>query len=203
MRVALTVAFLLVLIAPAEASNSCMSKAEARKHFGAVHIYWHGTQHCWDATPKRRHHDIHNVRRTRFTQAQNRFDEPIPQEVAPVAIPDQQPLRMAWVDRWVDVGPPQLSTLEHWLAPRLVFEPKPAPIPTAAPRENLTAALLIILVFVLLCGSIYYWSLREDRQVLRRRTNRFLMKNASRSLGQRDDIRIFRIEAISDPGKPL
>jgi hypothetical protein len=34
-----------------------MNKSEARHQFGSVHIYWHGPDHCWDATPttRRRH----------------------------------------------------------------------------------------------------------------------------------------------------
>jgi hypothetical protein len=55
MRVAMIVAVVLVSATPSEASKSCMTKAEARQHFGSVHIYWHGPNHCWDATPTRRH----------------------------------------------------------------------------------------------------------------------------------------------------
>jgi hypothetical protein len=55
MRVAMIVAVVLVSATPSEASKSCMTAAEARQHFGSVHIYWHGPNHCWDATPTRRH----------------------------------------------------------------------------------------------------------------------------------------------------
>src|ERR1700738_46614 len=55
MRVAMIIAVVLVSTTPSEASKSCMTKAEARQHFGSVHIYWHGPNHCWDATPTRRH----------------------------------------------------------------------------------------------------------------------------------------------------
>mgnify|MGYP005818150425 CR=1 FL=1 len=53
MRVAVIVVSMLVVATPSRASESCMSKAEAREHFGSVHIYWHGPDHCWDATPVR------------------------------------------------------------------------------------------------------------------------------------------------------
>jgi hypothetical protein len=53
MRVAVIVVSMLAVSTPSEASKSCMSKTEARQHFGPVHIYWHGPDHCWDATPTR------------------------------------------------------------------------------------------------------------------------------------------------------
>jgi len=58
MRVAVFVvfvAFVPVLATSSEASRSCMTKTEARQHFGSVHLYWHGAGHCWDATSTRRH----------------------------------------------------------------------------------------------------------------------------------------------------
>ncbi len=54
MRAALFVVFVSVLTTPSEASKSCMSKTEARQQFGS-YIYWHGPEHCWDATPTRPH----------------------------------------------------------------------------------------------------------------------------------------------------
>jgi hypothetical protein len=40
MRVAMIVVSILVVATPSEASKSCMSKTEARQHFGSVRIYW-------------------------------------------------------------------------------------------------------------------------------------------------------------------
>ncbi len=57
MRVAAIIAVVLVSTVPSEASKSCMTKTEARQHFGSVHIYWHGPNRCWDATPSRRYAD--------------------------------------------------------------------------------------------------------------------------------------------------
>ena len=43
-------------------SKSCMSKTEARQHFGLAHIYWHGVDHCWDASPgHQQRHVVHKV----------------------------------------------------------------------------------------------------------------------------------------------
>ena len=51
MRVAVIVVFVSLLTTRSEASTSCMSKTEARQHFGTVYLYWHGPEHCWDASP--------------------------------------------------------------------------------------------------------------------------------------------------------
>ncbi len=48
-----TVAIVVVVIAPmhAAAAGSCMTESEARHAFPTSHLYWHGADHCWDATP--------------------------------------------------------------------------------------------------------------------------------------------------------
>src|SRR6266699_3580628 len=86
MRVAVIVVAMLVVATPSEASPSCMSKTAARQHFGSVHIWWHGQDHCWDATPGRRHQihgvqihgvQIHGVRRSTLTrEVQRKPDQP-------------------------------------------------------------------------------------------------------------------------------
>lgn len=50
MRVAVIVVSML-MAASSQASESCMSKAEARQRFATSYLYWHGLSRCWDATP--------------------------------------------------------------------------------------------------------------------------------------------------------
>jgi len=45
---------MMIAATQSDASSSCMSKTEARRQYGSVHIYWHGADHCWDATATRR-----------------------------------------------------------------------------------------------------------------------------------------------------
>jgi hypothetical protein len=59
LRVAVIVVSMLMVATPSEASQSCMSKTEARQHFGSVHIYWHGQDHCWT---RHRHDTIRSTR---------------------------------------------------------------------------------------------------------------------------------------------
>jgi hypothetical protein len=50
--------------------------AEARRQFPDIHIYWHGPDHCWDATAAQRH-QIHRVqRRTPVREVQQKIDQP-------------------------------------------------------------------------------------------------------------------------------
>src|SRR5260370_32709753 len=111
MRVAAIVVSMLVVTTPSEASKPCMSKTEARQHFGSVHIYWHGADHCWDATPTRRHHQIiHKVER--------KSDQPKRQDSVSNMIPDDEPEQTAgqtpWVDPWVEIEPTQLPLVPRW-----------------------------------------------------------------------------------------
>lgn len=56
MRVAifLTASALAFASSPAIASPACMTQAEARAKFPTQHLWWHGPNRCWDATPNRR-----------------------------------------------------------------------------------------------------------------------------------------------------
>jgi hypothetical protein len=108
MRAALFVVFVSVLTTPSEASKSCMSKTEARQHFGTVYLYWHGPEHCWDATATRLHGVRHRVRHPEPTQ---RFVVPIPspdlRRSANAMAPDEPETELItvipWVERWTDI----------------------------------------------------------------------------------------------------
>jgi hypothetical protein len=79
MRVAVIVVTMLVVTTPSGASQSCMSKAEARQHFPSVHLYWHGPGRCWDAdaTSAQRHQSIPGVQpRTPIREVQRKNDQP-------------------------------------------------------------------------------------------------------------------------------
>jgi len=59
MRVAVIVMSML-MAGSSQASESCMSKAEAHQHFATSYLYWHGASRCWDATPP---HSIRKAQR--------------------------------------------------------------------------------------------------------------------------------------------
>jgi hypothetical protein len=149
MRVAVIVALVSVLTTtPSEALTSCMSKTEARQHFGTVYLYWHGPEHCWDATPTRPHGVRDRVRHPE--------PEPTPRFVVPTPSPDLRRLANAmatdepetnritvtpWVERWTDITqvvPPN---------PIVVIERKSEPMVT--PRGVVMVIITIALTLVI------------------------------------------------------
>jgi hypothetical protein len=166
MRVAVIVVTMLVVTTPSEASRSCMSKTEARQHFGSVHIYWHGPDHCWDATPTRRRHQIHSV-------VQRKNDQPKWHESMSEMLPDEEPVQTLgartswdarqhrndpaaagapWVDRWVDIEPSQPPLVARWVdivqvAPPAVIEREPEPM--VSPRAMVLVFTAIVLALTL------------------------------------------------------
>ena len=142
MRVAMIIAVVLVSATPSEASKSCMTKAEARQHFGSVHIYWHGPDRCWDATPTRRHAARKIERKTATREVKREVDQPkgIDQpkwrdsmsEMLASSDPvqsigttvdarrygsDNVVAGTPWIDRWTDIEAPPLAARWVDIAP--------------------------------------------------------------------------------------
>jgi hypothetical protein len=155
MRAAVIVVSMLVVITPSEASKSCMSKTEARQHFGSVHIYWHGADHCWDATGTLRHHQIHNTQR--------KIHRPEWQDALSEMLPDDKPVPSPWVNRWVDIEPSPLPLVARWVdivqvAPPPVIERKPEPMVTLRSMVWLAfiaIVLTLVTIEVMFRGTIY------------------------------------------------
>jgi hypothetical protein len=140
-----------------------MTKTEARQHFGSVHIYWHGNDHCWDATPTRRrhqrdatptprHHQIHKV--------QQEIDEPQWHEAMSEMLLDEEPVQTPWVDRWVDIEPPQLPIVTRrvdivQVGSPPIIEPEPMVTPRGVVIVIIAIALTLATVEVLFGGTIY------------------------------------------------
>jgi len=136
MRVAIIFALILMVATPSEASESCMSVTEARQHFGLVHIYWHGADHCWDASPGRRQrHIIHTVApkpdRSKWRDA-----------MSEMVVTDTKVAQIPWLERWVDIKSSELPLVARW-----VDIPQAAPPPIAEP---MTMSLTVVLLFGLL-----------------------------------------------------
>ena len=160
MRVAVIVVFASVLTTPSEAaSTSCMSKTEARQHFGSVHLYWHGPEHCWDATTTRRHHQIHDATPTHHHQihkVRQKIDQPRWTDAMSEMLPDEEPVQAPWVDRWVDTEPSPI--VSRWVdivqvaPPPIIHDPEPM----VAPRVLIviiTIGLTLVIVEVLFGGT--------------------------------------------------
>jgi hypothetical protein len=164
--IAVSMLVMLVVATPSEASQSCMSKTEARQHFGSVHIYWHGQDHCWDATPTRRHHQIQNVQRKRQVhEVQRKIDQPNWHDSMSAMLPEDKPVQTTvqtpWVDRWIDIEPPQLPIVARWvdIEPPPIIVRKPEPV--VSPRTlvlvlaAIALALTLATIELLFRGMIY------------------------------------------------
>jgi len=53
MRIVMIAAVFVLASSQAQASPSCMTQSEARAKFPTAHLWWHGPNRCWDATPSR------------------------------------------------------------------------------------------------------------------------------------------------------
>ena len=146
MRVALIVVSMLVAATPSEASKSCMSRAEARQHFGTVYIYWHGKGHCWDATPPRRYHQIRKVQRQLQRKAQRQVDQPKWRDSMSKMPPNEEPVQKPWVNRWVDIEPPQLPMVERRAD---INQPEPQPIRKPEPMVTPRGVVMVIIIILL------------------------------------------------------
>jgi hypothetical protein len=117
MRVAVMVVTLLVCTSPSLASESCMSMAEARRQFPNIHIYWHGSGHCWDGTAGQQHHRIiHRVQReVPIREVQQKMDRPNTDQPATDQSKTDQPAidQSKWRDAMSAILPD--GGLAHWL----------------------------------------------------------------------------------------
>ena len=155
MRVAAIVVLVSVLTTPSEASTSCMSKTEARQHFGTVYLYWHGPEHCWDATPTRPYGVRHRVH--------HQESEPTPPAAVPIPSTDRRRSANAmasdepetdlitatpWAERWTDITqvvPPK---------PIVVTERKPKPIMTPRVVIGIITITLTLAIVAFLLGGM-------------------------------------------------
>jgi hypothetical protein len=132
MRTAAIFIFVLLAASPAHASKSCMTMAEARTQFATSHLYWHGPNHCWDATAPQ-HRIVRRVKpkgqqpaegedttpvvvaqddtvpARREPKWRNAMSEMLPADTPGVAsalpsLPAIATTGLNWLDRWVDVA---------------------------------------------------------------------------------------------------
>ena len=101
MRVAVIVIGIAMVSTPSYASKSCMSLAEARQQLGQVHLYWHGSGHCWDAMAGR-HGFVRHARRSEVKQAE-RDDDDEKLDAADAA--DQSAQKPKWRDAMSEMLP--------------------------------------------------------------------------------------------------
>ena len=150
------VAFVPVLATPSEASRSCMTKTEARQHFGSVHLYWHGAGHCWDASSISGHHRVHQVQR-KISPAKWResMSKMLPDEMLKT-LPDEEPVQKTWVNRWVDIESPPI--VSRWVD---IAQVTPPPVIEAKfePMVTLRGLMMAIIAITLTLAIVEFLSI--------------------------------------------
>ena len=159
MRFALIFVSMLMVATPSNASESCMSKAEARQHFGLGHIYWHGADHCWDASVGRRQRQVGR-------KVELKPSPPDWRDSMSEMIPDEKPARSLWVDRWVDIKPSELPLDAGWVdIPQAV----PSPVielnrePTVPHAVVLLLAVMVIALTLAIIEILFRGTIQERR----------------------------------------
>ena len=132
---AVLVFVLLALTTSSQASQSCMTRAEARQHFGSLHLYLHPRERCWDAVPTRK--DFRTVEPGSTVGRHAPSPTTAHEEIA----------QTVWVDRWAEVDRSQYPALARWIEMVEVASPVAEPRPEGAftPRGAVLAAIAIVL----------------------------------------------------------
>ena len=150
-----------------------MSKSEARQHYGAVHIYWHGPDHCWDATPGQHRLVLKNqsninrqVQRERSRSGwRQAMSEMLPDD-APAQAPDARAASTIasanWLERWIDI----VQVVPRTRAERQSEPTTTSPVLAAEPESGGMPHVVVILAFFafLLIFATIEILLRNDEQ---------------------------------------
>ncbi len=145
MRVFVIAAIVALASPPALASPSCMTQSEARQKFPTQHLWWHGPNRCWDATPSRTQLSTRiKAREARPAEREAQADQETPapkiapeKTVAPVQ--PQKPQNWTHDGRWREAMSRMLPGDEPPLEPQAQVrldstrEPPPA---APAPQMN-------------------------------------------------------------------
>lgn len=144
----ITIAIAACLIVTAAQASSCMTRTEARDTFETSYIYWHGANHCWNATSPRSRHVLkrdgersrHNLERDAvpFPEAdQRRLLQVMAIEPEPVLPPQE-----TWLDRWTEI-----TTVAPRPMVATIVEREPEPMVT--PRDVVAMILTVFLSIAL------------------------------------------------------
>jgi hypothetical protein len=133
MRVAVIVIGIAMVSTPSYASKSCMSLAEARQQLGQVHLYWHGSGHCWDAMAGR-HGFVRHARRSEVRQAERDNDD---EKLDAADAADQSAKKPKWRDAMSEMLPVDAPVFRSAAAaiPATAAIPVTAAIPISEPSD--------------------------------------------------------------------
>ena len=151
----------VVLLWPAvaHASKDCMTKAEARKIYRTSHLYWHGKDRCWDASPgvSHRHQKVGAARRHGVEASHKAKAKPKPEvkaevvDASPVSTRAKRTLTPDDLRTWANsmaamTAEPTVTILDRWPDEEL---PQHRTKPTAVQEPSLMNTRTIIMVIIM------------------------------------------------------
>jgi hypothetical protein len=148
-----------------------MSQSEARQHFGSVHLYWHGPDHCWDATPGR-HRIISKNQSNAARQAERARHHSSWREAMSEMLPGDTPVQVSdaaaaggtaatsWLDRWIDIAQVVPRPQAERRSEPTIASPVPEPESGGMPH---VVVILAFFAFLLIFATIEIL-LRNDEQ---------------------------------------
>ena len=134
---------LLALTIPSQASQSCMARAEAREHFGSVHLYSHSRDRCWDTVPTQKAFRTARLRRT--------IDQYAPHQPPSKAAYDEL-VQTRLMDRWAEFDRSQYPALARWI--EMVEVASPLVEPKVEPALTPRGVILVVIAIVLTLATI-------------------------------------------------
>jgi hypothetical protein len=136
---AVSMLVLLTLTSPS-LSTSCMTKEEAREHFGSVRLYLQGHDRCWEVVPSRA---------IQADKAPGTADQP---GQAPPAEAADNLDDMRWIDRWEDIDGSGYPELARWI--EAVQVASPIIERKTEPMFTPSGVVLVAIVLVLTLATI-------------------------------------------------
>jgi hypothetical protein len=142
MRIAVAVVAIVMVSSPSQASPSCMTLAEARAAFGNKHLWWHGPNRCWDATPgRRRLAERSKAKETRQAARDGQVERPAERAIVEEKKPPRWTHESRWREAMSKMLPEDVAALQPRAAAHASIETLDAPLPrfempAAPPRIN-------------------------------------------------------------------
>jgi hypothetical protein len=134
-----TVALVVIVVAPMRAGYAapCMTESEARRVYSTSHLYWHGADHCWDATSGRLRGSEKN--RHHFVRQHRDEDEAVKAQPRPGPLAQPKPLAQAQPQLVAQTQPQLVAQAQA----QLVAPAEPQPLQEPTPPPALTTTDLI------------------------------------------------------------
>jgi hypothetical protein len=183
LKVFRTIALVVIVVAPMRATSAapCMTESEARRVYSTAHLYWHGADHCWDATPTRirnserhRHHFVRQHRdEDEAVKAQSQPPQPVAQaqpkpaeEPTPLPVLTTADLIRAGHTRMIEEL--ELKLKDRWSDTYMEYQTKPSLIEAATADAQSTVSVGLVILsaggILLICTMLVSFGAKAEQR---------------------------------------